>query len=625
LGSRFLITFSLFFFFVGIIFYRKTRSKPFHFLLVLTLSFVIVALFAFYGVANYFSGNGIDEATIYHLRYGLYGAGFGEYSGLITTTVTMVIASIFILFLATKIRTNNRIMYLRSTFISIVLPYFFLSIAIIINPASVDLYKLYRFSFISIDEKPVRIKNLNGFNQYYRKPYIKKIKDGRSFVFIYAESLERTYFDEALFPGLIKGLKKLEAHSIFFTDIKQVVATGWTVGGIVASQCGIPLFSPSHGNTMLGMDQFLASSVCIGDLLREKGYRLFYMGGASLDFAGKGKFFNNHGFHEVIGRGALLSELEDNSYKTDWGLYDDSLFDLAYQRFVDLSEADVKFGLFTLTLDTHHPSGHPSDSCNGITYQNGNNPILNAVACSDYLITEFVEKIIQSPYGDRTIIVIASDHLALNNTASDILKSGERRNLFMIIDPMEKFNRRITAGGSTLDIAPTLLPFIGYKGDVGLGRNLLDENETLADRRFIQDNLSTWKESITGFWNFPVIKNHFIVDLEDYRIRIDHRTFRMPILIELNDKLETTLRFDFYRTRSMKSLFQFRQELDPDKYFLMIDKCKKYNKINPTLGEDGYCFMAGKGQEYFSISKLEKSIYLSADELRVLLKMDAPI
>jgi hypothetical protein len=33
----------------------------------------------------------------------------------------------------------------------------------------------------------------------------------------------------------------------------------------------------------------------------------------------------------------------------------------------------------TLTLDTHHPDGHPSRSCDGSIYRDGSNPILNAV------------------------------------------------------------------------------------------------------------------------------------------------------------------------------------------------------------------------------------------------------
>ena len=39
----------------------------------------------------------------------------------------------------------------------------------------------------------------------------------RNVVFIYAEGLERTYFDETLFPGLINKLRVLESKGTYFT------------------------------------------------------------------------------------------------------------------------------------------------------------------------------------------------------------------------------------------------------------------------------------------------------------------------------------------------------------------------------------------------------------------------
>jgi hypothetical protein len=55
-------------------------------------------LFTAYGVINYFTGHGLDEATIYHLEYGLEGAGFLEYSPLIMATITIAILSAMFLF-----------------------------------------------------------------------------------------------------------------------------------------------------------------------------------------------------------------------------------------------------------------------------------------------------------------------------------------------------------------------------------------------------------------------------------------------------------------------------------------------------------------------------------------------
>jgi phosphoglycerol transferase len=309
-------------------------------------------LFTAYGVINYFTGHGLDEATIYHLEYGLEGAGFLEYSPLIMATITIAILSaMFLFWFILKFKNSGNPRILNS-----LLLYLFLISSLVLNPVSISIYNLYGDSLSSVEQLDSGVQD--SFYKYYRKPNIFATENvHKNIVFIYAESLERTYFDKSIFPGLIKGLRELEAESTYFTNIKQVVNTGWTLAGMTASQCGIPLVTPSHGNSMSGMDKFLSSAVCIGDLLNDNGYHLNYMGGASLDFAGKGKLYKTHGFTNVIGRDELLTKLENVDYQSGWGLYDDSLLEMGYNRFVDLSEAGDKFGLFLLTLDTHHPNG----------------------------------------------------------------------------------------------------------------------------------------------------------------------------------------------------------------------------------------------------------------------------
>ncbi len=438
-------------------------------------------------------------------------------------------------------------------------------------------------------------------------------------VLIYAESLERSYFDESVFPGLIRGLREVERQSTYFTNIKQAPGTGWTIAGMTASQCAIPLFTPSHGNSMSGMDQFLGSATCLGDLLSQADYHLEYMGGASLRFAGKGKFYKSHSFSEVNGREELLAKLPDATYKTAWGLFDDSLFDMVYERFIELSEKDEKFGLFTLTLDTHHPNGHPSKSCEHIQYKDGKNPILNAVACSDFLITRLIQKIKNSRYADNTIIVLVSDHLAMRNTAFNLLNHLDRKGLFMIIDG--KTFKEIDTLGSTLDIGVTILPFIGYTGQIGLGRNLSAVFEGDKERATIRHNLPGWKQEILQFWDFPSIQVEIQINPEARLLNIDKRAFTVPVLIEFNQHMETTLKFEFDRCNSQKTLIEQRQALNPEQYFILIDKCEKIHNIVPELKGPGLCLVAGRGQRNMQMIKIDKTLIYSVDTLRKMLGM----
>ncbi len=613
-------TLSIVFFIAGIWLFSRIKSSKFGAGVFSILVFCSMVLFVAYAVATYFTGNGIDEATLYHLKYGLGGAGFFEYSWLIAVTTGVLMAGTFYL---SKVVSKPKVARSSKPIYSfLTLPFIFTSL--LMNPATIDVYRLLDTSWVSGDPSSQEIPA--SFYEYFKAPYIKK-SDGqhKNVVFIYAESLERTYFDEALFPGLIKGLRGLESKSTYFTDIRQVASTGWTVAGMTASQCGVPLFTSSHGNSMSGMDQFLPSAVCLGDLLNQSGYELNYMGGASLDFAGKGKLFNSHGFDSVLGRDELMPQLDNTDYKTGWGLYDDSLFEMAYRRYLELSEAGDKFGLFMLTLDTHHPNGHPSASCKGTEYNDGSNEILNAVACSDYLITSFVERIAQSPYAEDTVVVVVSDHLAMRNTAYDRLSTADRRNLFMILDPDNTEAQEINSVGSTLDVGATLLPFLGYEGDIGFGRNLLNDEMSEADTVFIHTNLRRWKPAVTALWGFPEIKDHMVINVDNEFVSIDGRDFRMPILVELNDQLQSILKFQFYSSPGHKSLIEHRKQLKDDQYFLMIDECRNAKNVDRSLGEKGFCLLAGRGDEYTRITRQHENITYTADEIRQLLNITAKI
>jgi phosphoglycerol transferase len=293
---------------------------------------------------------------------------------------------------------------------------------------------------------------------------------------------------------------------------------------------------------------------------------------------------------------------------------------MVYERFLEKSSKDDKFGIFTLTLDTHQPKGHMSKTSKNIKYKNGSNPMLNAVAGSDSLISNFITKIIQSPYANKTIIVLISDHIALRNTATHLLNKKDRKNLFMIIDPSSKVSKKIEIAGSTLDIAPTILPFIGYKGEIGLGRNLLENKEQIKnDIAIIQKNIKKWKKHLIKFWNFPKIQNYLKINIDSDSISIDNRTFKLPVLIELNEKLETTLKFEFGSRKLHKTLIEHIYSNDDNKLFLLIDKYKNIRKFDLSTKKDEYCLVAGKGKKLSKIIKITEDTIFTPDEIKNLL------
>ncbi|KKL49692.1 hypothetical protein LCGC14_2312970, partial [marine sediment metagenome] len=294
----------------------------------------------------------------------------------------------------------------------------------------------------------------------------------------------------------------------------------------------------------------------------------------------------------------------------------------AYKRFLELSDADRNFALMTLTLDTHL-EGRPSDSCDGITYGDGSNPILNTIACSDRLITDFVKSILDSPHASDTVIVIASDHLSMRNAATELISQMDRTNMFMVIEPEPKPNT-INKQGSTLDIGSTILPFIGFKGNIGLGRNLADEKQSDEEIKYIQENIASWHPDIKRLWAFPKITESITINIQKSTLHVGNNMFYMPAFVELTPDLETTFKYNYY---SDYNLLDYVQTLDEKSYYLLFDSCRNTNRFVNNIYGNGLCIIAGKAGQYRDISSIVKpapgssSITLSPADIRFLTGM----
>ncbi len=539
------------------LFFIRKRSNGWLARVIFALGILLVTISnLFFLIADYFSGNGIDESVYYHLNYGLQGAGYQEHWWIIISAAAALITSFILAFWL--IGGKKKAKTGRSYF-----PVALLLLAIIVSPGIATTAPQFIYAATGGDD----------FDQYYRQPEITAKPDQpKNLIFIYAESLERTYFDETAFPGLIKDLRQLENQGTTFTNIDQAGNTGWTVAGMVASHCGIPLVSSSSSNSMSGMSTFLSGATCLGDLLEQEGYNLHFFGGADLEFAGKGKFLTTH---KIIphGKAELLPQLADPEYITPWGIHDDSLIDITWPQLEKIAESSDPFAIFLLTLDTHHPNGLPSKSCDHLKYQDGKNQILNAVACSDFLIAQYIEQIKNSPLADNTIIVLASDHLALNNTATDQLERLNRRNTFIIIDPSKDIPRTIDAQGTTLDIGPTVLKALGYEAQIGLGRNLFTEKSLHSELENLNRSLNGWRTEIASFWDFPKITSDIAINPETKTATIEGAEYQIPLLLEIDQDYQSTIRFDFGISPKRKKLLEYYLEADPNKALIWIDEC----------------------------------------------------
>ena len=597
---------------ISAVLWRNTVNSKLLSAKVAVLIFISLLAAGFFYVANYFSGSGIDESVLFHLKADMTGAGLNDFTPIIIYSVIYLIIIVFFSIITyqnvTKKRSSKRIKTRVALASSTLLA------AFIVNPATVDVASLtaqiywpnkniqYPENYIALDNQAIKLRNKN-------------------LVFLYLESVERTYLDESLFPDLMPNLKQIESSSLSFLNIKQIMGSGWTIGGMVSSQCGVPLVTPSGGNSMSGMYEFLPGALCLGDILSDAGYNLNYIGGASLEFAGKRNFYETHGFNRIEGFDELITQTDDTSYRSGWGLYDDTLLGILKKRYDEYAKTDQPFGLFALTLDTHHPQGHVSAYCQNVRYLDGSNPMLNAVHCADEMLAEIYDYITTHDEFENTILVIASDHLAMPNDASDLLEQGDRKNLLLIVGE-DISSDSVIKLGAAIDVAPTILNLLdaNIKG-LGFGRDLLSTNNTLTEQfenpKSVSNYLKSHRQFISNLWSFPQINSGFFVDLDNTQVSLGKNVIEFPALIVLNESSQVhEIRFDF---NSPIKLSEQISKQDPGQNFIWIDGCNKVNVFNNQLDmalQTDYCIALGSlGAQTVSIVELTENQYISNQQL----------
>ncbi|CAI0847362.1 phosphatidylglycerol--membrane-oligosaccharide glycerophosphotransferase [Serratia entomophila] len=513
--------------------------------------------------SNYFTGDGITDAVLYTLTSSLKGAGIGKYV-LPFIGLLAGLGLIFALLARSLLRRKAK----RSSMVYSVLAVLLALFSVSTTPA---------FQEISLLVKSQISGDTADFATYYKAP--KKTLQGKqpNLVYIYAESLERTYLDRQLFPALADDLNRLREDSIDFSNTQQLPGTGYTIAGMVASQCGIPLFAPFDGNASSAVSTFYPENVCLGDVLKSAGYVNYFYQGAELAFAGKDTFLTSHGFDHVYGFKELRGQIADPAYKNDWGWYDDTVLDLVYDKFVELSRQRQKFSLFTLTVDTHHPDGFISAGCSKKSYawQNKDNRSLSAVACSQQHIAALIDKIKSSPYFSNTVIVVSSDHLAMNNTAYDMLAKQKRRNLFFIIDGTRPQAEQHNEKRSTLDNGATVLDRMGGDNYIGLGRSSLSGPTLSTVFLNIDEKINGWKPAVIKQWGLPNSISDYSIDTQSRSFTFSGVTYKVPFILKVAENRIEPM-FNVYLSTPLRKQLA---GLGAGEKFVWVDKCYEIGRV----------------------------------------------
>lgn len=411
-------------------------------------------------------------AFLFHLEFGIEGAGFEE---LHNATLTAILALGWITFSAYALSRVIAWQTLSYLVVSVLLS---LSHPMVIYAATTVLKTA---SESDLAERLVLAPHWNG------------TATNSDLVVLYLEGMEEAYFDTSYLGEGLAPFAAIRDDGLRFTAVRQIEGTGWSMAGVVATQCGVPLVPNGfrRGNDFDGIEDFLVKHRCLGDILKQAGYRLEFLQGGDLEFAGYGTFLRQHGFDKVIGieyfRENYHVDIIDRA-RIDRIVDDQLIFTEALRRHRTLLEHDAPYGLFIETITNHGDTAFASRECQPDNQARlvDMNPMV--LACVGRQLAELV-KALREQAGLRPMrLVILSDHLNHSVRLRADLPLADRANTAVMIDPQGGQRAVIDKEGSMVDIYPTLLDWLELapsdeQTQAGLGVSLLSLAPTLVEEK----------------------------------------------------------------------------------------------------------------------------------------------
>lgn len=352
-----------------------------------------------------------------------------------------------------------------------------------------------------------------GFDRYYVTPQVSAEPDAggaqpRNLVVIYLESMENTFSDDDLFEkDMLAPVEDVTRGWQTIDDYRQYEGGGWTMSGILSTQCGVPLRSASSTADISELNEmdsadgdaapYLAGATCLGDVLADQGYRNVYLGGADASFAGKGAFLSTHGYDEIDDLNVWKTEGE-TEVRGDWGLSDRRLFAQAKDKVDELHAGDQPFNLTMLSLDTHE-GPRLYDYCARDT-----DAVMTSIThCSMQQVAGFVEYLDEQGYLDDTAVVLMGDHqkmIAEGGSFWDELKDLDHRTIFNRIWSPDGL-RVAREGLDQMSMYPTLLELTGLELQdhrAGIGVSALTDGSDVPHGSILDLSAEEYRDLVTS-------------------------------------------------------------------------------------------------------------------------------
>jgi len=316
-------------------------------------------------------------------------------------------------------------------------------------------------------------------------------------VMIYMESTDRQFADPAVWGDVYAPLNALAAEGMNFTRVGQIAGTGWSLAGLVATNCAVPIVPRGalYRTNFEEIDEFMPAMTCLGDILAARNYRSAFVVGGDLGYGGIDTFFRTHQIDDITGLReleAVYSPQEIAQSLIGWVQDDQMVFDFATRKLADLQSQPQPYALLVETIGPHVDNGLLSRDCTDdgqATFSRDMNRVLRCtigetVAFITHIRAEQARLRPERPLA----IVLMSDHLSMHPTPPAVAPEYDGFNTLMMLGAGAQPGLVVTKPGSMVDVMPTLLDWFGWAQDpvaAGLGRSLLGSAPTIVEQNGI--------------------------------------------------------------------------------------------------------------------------------------------
>jgi phosphoglycerol transferase MdoB-like AlkP superfamily enzyme len=193
----------------------------------------------------------------------------------------------------------------------------------------------------------------------------------------------------------------------------------------------------------------------MSDYFNRNGYHTSFYYGGDIDFYNLKSFVLQGEYNEVTSQKDFPNELQEMS---NWGVPDGFVFERV------LKETDKPEPFFTVvyTLSSHTPYDVPVQMIKGSSNEA---KFLNSLAYTDSCLGDFIRAFKQTKYWDNTLVIITSDHGALEPGPTEIIEPATYQIPLIWTGGVVKNPGVIHKIGGQPDLTPTLAKQFGWKPD----------------------------------------------------------------------------------------------------------------------------------------------------------------